>query len=153
MFGLSVRIVWLIIAVAFGVAEAATLSLTMIWFSVGAIFAIGVSYITDSIFVQILVFAVVSFLLLFIATRKLIKMNKEKNSKFWSTTETNSDAFIGKKGFVINKITPEKSGLVKVKGEEWTAVSDDETVIEKGEEIVVKSIEGVKLIVEKVKNN
>ncbi len=150
MFGLSIKVIWVLVAIAFGIAEAATLSLTMIWFSIGALCGLGVSYLTDNIFIQILVFAIVSFVLLFFATKKLIKMDREKNNTHWASIDTNSDAFIGKKGFVIRDITPEKPGLVKVKGEEWTAIAvDDNQVIEKGVEIVVKSIEGVKLVVDK----
>ncbi|MBC2576003.1 NfeD family protein [Peptostreptococcus canis] len=150
MFGLSIKVIWVLVAIAFGIAEAATLSLTMIWFSIGALFGLGVSYLTDNIFIQILVFAIVSFVLLFFATKKLIKMDREKNNTHWASIDTNSDAFIGKKGFVIRDITPEKPGLVKVKGEEWTAIAvDDNQMIEKGVEIVVKSIEGVKLVVDK----
>lgn len=150
MFGLSIKVIWVLVAIAFGIAEAATLSLTMIWFSIGALCGLGVSYLTDNIFIQILVFAIVSFILLFFATKKLIKMDREKNNTHWASIDTNSEAFIGKKGFVIRDITPEKPGLVKVKGEEWTAIAvDDNQVIEKGVEIVVKSIEGVKLVVDK----
>lgn len=154
MFGLSVRMVWLVIAVAFGIAEAATLSLTMIWFSIGALAAIGTSYLTDSIFIQILVFGVVSITLLILVTKRLLKLNNSKDGKFWKNNATNYDAFIGKKGFVLDEITPSKNGIVKVRGEEWTAKAfDDSVVIEAGAEVVVKSIDGVKLIVEKIVTN
>ena len=145
---ISIRVIWVLVAIAFGVAEAATLSLTMIWFTIGAFCALGVSYFTDSLAVQIAVFAIVSFVLLFIATKKLIKMDRDKNDTHWASVDTNVDAVIGKKGFVTKKITPEESGIVKVKGEEWSAICvDSESTIEKGKEIVVESIEGVKLVV------
>ncbi|WP_101773122.1 NfeD family protein [Peptostreptococcus faecalis] len=152
MLGLSVKIIWILVAVAFAIAELATLSLTLIWFSIGAVCALITSYFTESVFIQILVFAIVSFILLFIATKKLIKMDRDKNNTHWASIDTNSDAFIGKKGYVIKPITPEKAGLVKVKGEVWTAISvSDEQTIGVDEEIIVRSIEGVKLVVEKNK--
>ena len=80
------KIIWLIIAIVFGIAEAMTLGLTMIWFSVGAIFAMGTAFLTDNVFIQVLVFALVSVVMLFVFTRKLIKLNRDKNNKFWSTT-------------------------------------------------------------------
>lgn len=145
---LSIRVIWVLVAIAFGIAEAATLSLTMIWFTIGAFCALGVSYITDSTAIQISVFAVVSFILLFVATKKLIKMDRDKNDTHWASVDTNVDAVIGKKGFVTKEITPEEAGIVKVKGEEWSAIcSDFDKTIEKGKEIVVESIEGVKLVV------
>ncbi|MFR4808401.1 MAG: NfeD family protein [Peptostreptococcus anaerobius] len=52
----------------------------------------------------------------------------------------------------MGRISPEQPGLVKVKGEEWTAVSNEEgQILEVGEEILVKGIQGVKLLVEKRK--
>ncbi len=138
---MNIRIVWILIALAFVIAELATLSLTMIWFTIGAISALIVSYFVDSIIIQILVFGVVSFVLLYIVTKKLIKLDRDKNNKYWASIDTNTDAIIGKKGFVIKEITPKEVGLVKVKGEDWTAIScDSELKIEKGAEIVVESV-------------
>lgn len=147
---LSIKVIWVLVAIAFAIAEAATLSLTMIWFTIGAICALGVSYITESLTIQIIVFAVISFLLLFIATKKLIKMDRDKNSTHWESIDTNVDALIGKRAFVTKKITPEESGIVKVKGEDWSAIScNPDLTIEKGEEVIVKSLDGVKLVVGK----
>ncbi|MEG0250074.1 MAG: NfeD family protein [Peptostreptococcus sp.] len=149
---LSIKVIWILVAIAFAVIEAATLSLTMIWFTIGAFCALIVSYITDSIPIQIVVFALVSFSLLFVATKKLIKIDKDKDNTHWASVDTNIDAVIGKKGFVVREITPKEVGIVKVKGEEWTAISLNEgEVIRKGVEVEVKSIEGVKLVVEKIK--
>ena len=152
MFGLSIKIIWILVAIAFAIGEAATLSLALVWFSVGALCSLAVSYFTDSILIQVVVFLLVSFVLLFIATKKLIKMDRDKNNTHWASVDTNTDAFIGKKGFVLTKISPEQPGLVKVKGEEWTAISDDsDKTIEVGTEIIVKGIQGVKLLVEEKK--
>lgn len=145
---ISIRVIWVLVAIAFGVAEAATLSLTMIWFTIGAFCALGVSYFTDSIAIQIAIFTIVSFLLLFMATKKLIKMDRDKNDTHWASIDTNIDAIIGKKGYVTKKITPKEAGIVKVKGEEWSAIcSNSEKSIDVGKEIIVESIEGVKLVV------
>lgn len=148
MFGLSIKLFWILVALAFGVAEAATLSLTMIWFSIGAIAALVTSYFTDSIFIQLIVFGVVSFVFLIFATRKLIKMDRDKDNRYWGSKDTNTDAVVGKRGFVLKAITPERPGVVKVRGEEWTAISSNEDdIIETGEEIMVEEVQGVKLIV------
>lgn len=147
---LGMKFIWQIIAIGFTIAEAATLSLTMIWFSIGAVCALIASYFTDNIFVQILIFAVISTILLIIATKKLIKMDRTGDKK-WANIKTNYNAVVGKRGFVTKTITPKETGLVKVRGEEWTAIApDDKTTIKKDTEVVVKSVEGVKLIVEKV---
>ena len=149
---LSIKGIWILVAIAFAIIEAATLSLTMIWFTIGAFAALIVSYITNSIPIQIFVFAVISFSLLFVATKKLIKIDRDKDNTHWANIDTNIDAVIGKRGFVVREITPKEVGIVKVKGEEWTAISSDEDeVIKKGAEVEVKLIEGVKLVVEKIK--
>ncbi|MGM9531581.1 NfeD family protein, partial [Intestinibacter sp.] len=43
-----------------------------------------------------------------------------------------------------------ESGVVKLNGEEWTAISKDELKIEKGKVVEIIEIEGVKLIVREV---
>ena len=58
-------------------------------------------------------------------------------------------ALVVKKVMVLNKISPYKPGLVKVKGEDWTAVSKTDEAIEAGCEVEVVAVEGVKLVVVK----
>lgn len=144
-----VRFVWISVAIGFLIAEMMTLSLTMVWFSIGAIFALIVSYITDNIIVQVLVFAFISFVLLFLVTKKLLKEDR-KDGKFWKSISTNSQSFIGKRGFVIKTITPYDMGQVKVRGEIWSAISLDGSEIDIDESIEVVDIKGVKLVVKKV---
>ena len=59
------------------------------------------------------------------------------------------DALVGEEGVVLEEISPFNTGLVKVKGQNWTAVAaDKDAVITAGTTVRIKSIEGVKLIVE-----
>jgi len=62
---------------------------------------------------------------------------------------TNIDAIIGTSGIVVRSIAKNVDGLVKVRNEQWRAKAEED--IEPGEEIVVKSVSGVTLIVEKRK--
>lgn len=62
---------------------------------------------------------------------------------------TNIDTIIGKKGIVLQPISPGKSGLVKVGDEDWRATADES--IEKDEAIIVADIGGVTLNVEKAR--
>jgi len=67
----------------------------------------------------------------------------------WTATrkeKTNIDVIIGKKGVVLQSLTPGVNGLVKVGNEEWRARAEES--IEKGEVIVVNAISGVTLNVE-----
>jgi membrane protein implicated in regulation of membrane protease activity len=63
--------------------------------------------------------------------------------------KTNIDAIIGKQGIVLQSIAKNIDGLVKVGNEQWRARAEE--AITKGEEIVVTSISGVTLNVEKTK--
>ena len=62
--------------------------------------------------------------------------------------KTNIDAIIGRRGVVLQNIARNVDGLVKVGNEQWRARAEED--IEKGGEIVVISVSGVTLIVEKI---
>lgn len=57
------------------------------------------------------------------------------------------DKVLGKTGYAKTRIEPGKPGVVNVESEDWTAVSEE--VIEPGEEVRVKGIRGLTLIVER----
>ena len=66
-----------------------------------------------------------------------------------SKAKTNIDAIIGRQGIVLRDIARNIDGLVKIGNEQWRARAAED--IRKGDEIVVTSINGVTLIVEKIK--
>ncbi len=138
--------VWITIAVAMAILEISTAQLVSIWFMLGAIASAVTACFTDNILIQVMVFIAVTVLAL-IATRPFVK----KITKF-KTEKTNSDRYIGKTGIVKEKIDNIAGrGQVNVSGSIWTARSADGSVIEKDENILVEAIEGVKLIVSRVK--
>ncbi len=137
--------VWLAAVLVFVIIEAATAQLVTIWFAIGAVCAFIVSVFTDSLALQILVFAAVSGVAL-ILTRPIVR--KFTNSK---KVPTNADMYIGMQGIVLEDINNlECTGLVKVKGSLWSARSSDDTEIDSGSSVRVEKIEGVKLIVTKI---
>ena len=60
---------------------------------------------------------------------------------------TNLDRVIGMEGIVTEEITKFKIGEVKVDGKKWSAIASEK--IKVGEEVIIDSIDGVKLIVRK----
>ena len=138
-------IVWLIIlALCLGV-EIATLGLVTIWFAGGALVTFFVAMATDSLLIQVIVFLVVSFLLLFFTRPIAKKLYNEKRTK------TNVDSLIGDHCKVTETIDNfNGTGTVLLNGLEWTARSKDEAVIENGARVKVCAVDGVKVIVEKV---
>lgn len=138
------KLIWLIVAILFGIAEMLTPSLTLIWFSVGAVILIFLSTFIKSIFLQVLIFALISIAMLVVATKKIVKKDKTYKSN------TNLQAMISKKGVVTEEISSNQTGLVVVEHEIWTAISIDDEKIDKGSTVEVLKIEGVKLVVKKV---
>lgn len=138
--------IWIGFAVLMAICEAATTQLVSIWFVVGAIAAAISTLFTPSIFIQLIVFLVVSTLTLLI-TRPLVKKLRRKSEK----TSTNADRLIGDIGVVIREIASAQSvGQVKIRGEIWSAVSK-QTPVQADERVKIVSIEGVKLLVEPIK--
>lgn len=133
--------VWLIVAVAFAIAELMTVSLTLIWFSIGALILMFLSMFIENIIIQILIFGVISTILLVISTKYFV--NKDKNFKY----NTNLQGITQKKGVVKEEINPYKTGIVTLTGEDWTAISADNEKIEKDTVVKIIKIEGVKLVV------
>lgn len=137
--------IWIGFAVLMAVCEALTAQLVSIWFVIGAGCAAVTTIFTPSIPIQSAVFLIVSLIAL-IVTRPIVNRLKKNESRI----NTNAERLIGRIGDVLSDITDaETIGQVKVSGEVWSAKSSD-APITKGEKIKVLSIEGVKLIVEKV---
>lgn len=138
-------LIWIGFAVLMAVCEALTTQLLSIWFVIGAVCAAVTTIFTPSIPIQSAVFLIVSFIAL-IVTRPLVTRLKKNKSRI----STNADRLVGRIGDVMLDIADtEAIGQVKVSGEVWSAKSNDAPIL-KGEKVKVLSIEGVKLIVEKI---
>ncbi len=135
---------WLIIFAILLVIEIITLGLTTIWFALGAIAAFLAAYIGFGTVVQVIVFLVVS-VILFILTRPIaVKFFNQERER------TNAESLIGQKAVVKEAIqTLQGVGIVEVNGMEWSAKTDESEDIEAGAVVLIKGIQGVKLIVEK----
>ena len=139
---ISMTIIWLVLIIAFLTAEILTVGLVSIWFAGGALVAVILSLFEVAPLIQVSVFFLVSIGLL-VSTRKIFveKLNTGKEN-------TNVDALIGETGQVILTINPMEIGQVKVGGQVWSALADDQLLtIEEGSYVTIKAIEGVKLIV------
>ena len=136
------NLVWLVAMIACIVVELSTVSLTCIWFALGALAALLAGLFGAPFWLQLVWFFVVSILAL-VVTRPLVK--KFINGK---TQPTNADMVIGQSCVVLEPISNlSATGSVKVGGKVWTARSANGTVFAPGERVVAVRIEGVKLIV------
>lgn len=141
-------VLWLLIGFGLLIAEILTPGFVLGSFAIGCFFAAFYAYFEYSVTVQTIVF-IVSNLLVFFAVRPVFLKYVYGASVEY---KTNVDALVGKSGYVEQIIEPAKyTGRIKVGGESWKAVSYDESIIEEGSKVVVRQVEGSKLIVERVK--
>ena len=133
--------IWVIAAGLFLILESITTGFLVFWFAIGSVFAMIVSFFTDNLIIQSSTFIISSTILIF-ATRKFVNLFL-KNDK-----PTSVNSFIGKTGKVIVDIIPiDNQGQIKIGGETWSAISENDQKIEKGTEVIVTNITGVKAVV------
>lgn len=142
-------LLWLVVVVVFLVAELSTVTLTSIWFAAGGLIALFVAMAGGGFAFQMIAFLVGSFAMFF-ATKPWA--DKVINAKKIST---NADRALGEEVRVIERINNlDQTGMVIVHGQEWTArTEDDNIIIEQGELVRILRISGVKVIVERVKED
>lgn len=142
-------IFWLVAMVALIVIELATLGLTTIWFACGALAAVIAAALDAPLLLQILMFVVVSFAVLLAVRPIAVKyFNKDR-------TRTNIESMIGRQAIVVSEIDNMQGvGQVSVNGMDWSARSTiNELKISVGRVVVIRAVDGVKLIVEENKTN
>lgn len=137
---------WLIAAGIFFIAEMITVGFLIFWLGIGALLAMIVSFFTDSILVQAIVFVVTSALLM-IFTKPLVK----KYVKVEKEIPMNAYSIIGKKAIVTQEIDSTLgTGQITISGDIWSAESANEEKITKGTKVKIISIEGVKAVVQPI---
>ncbi|MBR6633178.1 MAG: NfeD family protein [Clostridia bacterium] len=133
---------WLTVIILSLIIEASTSALVAIWFIPSAIVSAVIARLGGGVIFQVTVFFILSILLVVFARKILSRTLVRK------TVPTNADALVGERGVVIDEIDNLGfRGVVKVKGQTWSARSENGERIEVGKSIEVLSIEGVKLIV------
>lgn len=134
---------WVILSGIFFVIEMATVGFLVFWFGIGSLIAMIVSLFTTSIAIQTTVFVLSSTILLFF-TRPFVNKFTKKDEEI----QTNVYSIIGKRGLVIKDIDPiVGKGQIQIGTEIWSAKSFDDRKIEKGIEVEVLEIDGVKAVV------
>lgn len=138
-------IFWIFIIISTLIAEIATVGLVSLWFTVGGICALICNLLKLSVVIQWVVFIIVSVLgLLLFRSFWVNKMKKE-------IVPTNADANIGKEVIVTEDIDNLLfKGEVKVNGQLWSAQSLGGEKIDKNSKVVIRKIEGNKVLVEKI---
>lgn len=134
---------WLVALIVSIIAEVISLGLTTIWFAGGALVAAVAAALNAPLWLQILLFVVVTLLLLVFTRPIAVKyFNKER-------VRTNVESLIGRQAIVISEIDNMQGiGQVTVGGQEWSARSFEEgKQISVGAVVRVMAVSGVKLMV------
>lgn len=136
------KILWLVLFVVFLAMEASTVTVVSVWFALGALAALLIAALNGQIWLQIVVFFVVSGVFLFLLRPVVRKYFTPKIQK------TNADAVVGSVGVVTEDIDNIRAcGRIKLGAMEWSARSTTGEPIGAGLQAKVDRIEGVKVYV------
>lgn len=134
-------IVWVIIALLFGLVLIVSVDFAFVMFAGGALVAAVVAAFTDNTVAQIVVFCAVSTILVF-------TVRPWANRKMASTAPNrrmNTEALVSRQAEAITDVT-NRAGRVKLSGEVWSARTDG-GAIPQGAAVRVVRIEGATAIV------
>lgn len=137
--------VWLIVLVVLVTGEAITVGLTFIWFAVGALGGLLVSVLGGPIWLQVVVFLMLSALTLVLVRPLAAKLLTP------GISPTNADRILSQIALVTEEIDNiAETGQVKLFGQVWTARSENGEVIPAQSRVRILRIEGVKVFVRMV---
>ncbi len=151
--------IWLGVVVITMILEFISTDMIAIWFSVGGLVSLILAALSVPVWVQLVVFVVISAVLLLSFRKLALKFLLGKDK-----TKTNADALISQQIRLINEINEDKYGTVKINGVIWNATTENNTqvipantLVEiikiSGNKVIVKPIEEIKPEQEEIKTN
>ncbi len=151
--------IWLGVVVITMILEFISTDMIAIWFSVGGLVSLILAALSVPVWVQLVVFVVISAVLLLSFRKLALKFLLGKDK-----TKTNADALISQQIRLINEINEDKYGTVKINGVIWNATTENNTqvipantLVEiikiSGNKVIVKPIEEMKPEQEEIKTN
>jgi membrane protein implicated in regulation of membrane protease activity len=135
---------WIVVAlVTLGIEIATVGTLISVWFTIGALAAYVGQLVGLDFSLQILLFIVVS-LISFALVRPLA-------AKYLSAKQeaTNADRYIGRTFTVVEPISAEQWGAIKIQGVRWSCREVKGKPVAVGDTVEVVALEGAKLVVKK----
>lgn len=141
-----VLILWGILIIVSIIIELITEEITIIWGTVGAIFALISAVFNAPIWLQIIIFIVctIGFIIVF---RPVIQKHRKKE-----VIHTNADRIIGMVAVVSEGFKNGEIGRAIVNGQTWRAMSQSNEAFFEGEKVQVEGLSGTKIIVSKISN-
>ncbi len=137
--------VWLFLLVVLVAGEAITVGLTFIWFAVGAMGGLLTAVLGGEIWLQVVVFLLLSAVTLVLVRPAAAKLLTP------GISPTNADRVLSQIALVTEEIDNlAETGQVKLFGQVWTARSENGDVIPAQSRVRILRIEGVKVFVKAV---
>ena len=136
-------ILWLVLAVVFGVGEMHSGGFYLLPFAVGAALAAAISLAGVTFGLSAVVFVVSSGIVV-AALRPVARRHR----RLPPAIRTGPAALVGRQAVVLERIANDEGvGCVRIDGEVWTARAFDDEVIEAGQRVQVMEIRGATALV------
>ncbi|MGM9511576.1 NfeD family protein [Larkinella sp. GY13] len=134
---------WVVLGILFLIAELLSVSFVFAFLSVGAFVTALVTWlgVTPEVSAQLFAFAAITLLTL-VTGRKPLRRWFESRTRKQEYVES-----VGDKATVVETIPASGEGRIFYRGTEWTAVSDNDESIMAGRPVVIKKMEGSRIIV------
>lgn len=137
---MSSELLWLLLTLALVVGEVLTPTFFLGAIALAALVAAGVAWAGGGLVLQVAAFALGS--IAFAAAARPFALRFLHSA---TSLPTNVAALIGAEARVVEAIGPESLGRVKVRGDDWRAVSEDGLPIDPGTRVLVTEVEGTTL--------
>jgi membrane protein implicated in regulation of membrane protease activity len=139
------RWMWTIFAIVMGIGEVFTAGFFLLPFAIGAAAAAILAWLDAAILAQWLVFFGVSVFALAYLRRYIGRQDEGEQPR------VGANRWVGQEGIVLEGIdTHSGAGMVRILNEEWRATAFQN--IDVGSKIVVKEVDGARLVVERLEN-
>lgn len=141
---------WVLLGIALIIGEMFTLGFFLACFGVGAFVVAIIALLGTGLVFQVLIFSVLSFICIFAIRPFLLRISSKKEN----LVRTGVDALTGKTGLVLQAFGGSVGhGSVKIGGEIWRAMGMEGEIFSKDDLIVVESIRGTTLVVQRAHKN
>lgn len=127
---MALWLIWLIVAALLIVVEMLTLTFYLLWLGIGALIAALVDVIFPGALLLEVIIGCVAALLLTLFTKPLTRRFRASRG-----FKDAVDEMVGKQGMVLEAITADIPGVVKVGSETWSACAEES--LDRGELVVV----------------
>lgn len=150
---MEIWIIWLAIAIGLLLTEVLTQMIWTICLAIGCLVAMVLSLCDVNLLWQVISLSVASVIAFFWIVPVARRWHEASLRKRPDDTRTGMDALLGRRAAVIEDVTPDKLGRVRIDGDCWQASCRSGLSIPRGSEVVVTAYDSIVLLVEPPEQN